>query len=222
MAQKRLPRVLEREEVEALLAVPNTRYPTGLRNRAILETMYRAGLRVSEVCNLRPGDIAWKANVIRVQQGKGRKDRDVGLREDLKGWLRAWEAKRPGSKWFFCTLGGKQLYRQYIGTAVQRMAVKSLGEERGKRVSPHVLRHCYATNWLNGGGNIRKLQEALGHEKLNSTEVYLHVRPGEVVEETRRLEAKEKGQPQAEDLREKVDALLAQVQALQSQICSDR
>jgi integrase/recombinase XerD len=109
MTPKKLPIVLERGEVEKLLAAPNTGCPTGLRNRAILEVMYRAGLRVSEVVGLRTSDIRWESATLEVHNGKGGRDRNVPVDQETGGWLRAWEAKKPKGRYFFCTLKGGKL-----------------------------------------------------------------------------------------------------------------
>ena len=87
---KKLPLVLERHEVEALKKAPNTRCPTGLRNRAVIELLHGAGLRISEVVSLKPAHINWQASVIEVHQGKGSRDRNVPVGGDTLGWLRAW------------------------------------------------------------------------------------------------------------------------------------
>ena len=85
MSRKKLPVVLDKEEAEAILAQPNTGCPTGLRNRAILEVMYRAGLRVSEVINLKPGDIRWGSGILEIRGGKGGKDRNVPVNSETLG-----------------------------------------------------------------------------------------------------------------------------------------
>lgn len=179
---KRLPVVLDTKEAEAILKLPNTGCPTGLRNRAILEVMYRAGLRLSEALKLTAADIRWDSGLLEIRHAKNDKDRTVPVDSETGAWLRAWLEKRPkgggkGSRRFFCTLKARPLSGRYVEAMVKRLAVKALGEERGKVVTPHVLRHTYATTLLNGGFTIREVQELLGHSSVSTTQIYTHVRP---------------------------------------------
>ena len=196
--QKPLPIALEPAEVEALLAVPNTRCPTGLRNRAILASMYGAGLRVSEVVSLRRGDIRWAEGMVEVHRGKGGRDRNVPITSETLAWFRAWDGKRSRSRWFFCTLQGKRLTARYLQQLVKRLARKA-GLERWEKVTPHVLRHTYATDLLDRGFTIRDVQVLLGHSNVNTTQVYTHVRPKDLAA---KIQA-----PQEPDLIEKLRAL---------------
>ena len=177
MSRKKLPVVLEKEEAEAILAQPNTGCPTGLRNRAILELMYRAGLRVSEVINLKPGDIRWGVGILEVRSGKGGKDRNVPVDSETLGWLRAWQGQRPGRRQrFFTTLQGKPLSARYLQQLVKRLAHKA-GLERADQITPHVFRHSYATGLLNDGFTIREVQTLLGHSNVSTTQIYTHISP---------------------------------------------
>lgn len=166
--RRRLPVVLAREEVAALLAaVPN------VKHLAILMTLYAAGLRVSEAVHLRVPDVDGRRMVIRIDQGKGNKDRYVMLSERLLHTLRRyWLESRPET-WLF---PGQDLTRPLSRDAVGRFlarAVDRAGIQR--RVTPHTLRHCFATHLLEAGVNIRVIQRLLGHRSLRSTEVYTHV-----------------------------------------------
>ncbi len=203
--KKRLPTVLEIHEAQKLLAVPNTRCPTGLRNRAILEVMYRGGLRVSEVVKLRAPDIRWKQGIIEVHNGKGGRDRNVPVRSETIGWLQAWGEKRPKrARFFFCTLAGKRLAVRYIQAMVERMAGRS-GVQC--RVSPHTLRHTYATEMLDQGFTIREVQMLLGHSSVQTTQIYTHVRPADIAA---KIQAQDKAEPddaEALALAEKLKAL---------------
>ncbi len=177
MSRKKLPVVLEMAEAEAILAQPNTGCPTGLRNRAILEVMYRAGLRVSEVINLKPGDIRWGSGIMEVRSGKGGKDRNVPVDSETLGWLRAWQGQRPGRRQrFFTTLQGKPLSARYLQQLVKRLAHKA-GLERADQITPHVFRHTYATELLNSDFTIREVQTLLGHSNVSTTQIYTHVEP---------------------------------------------
>ncbi len=175
--RKPLPIALDEAERTALMNAPNTRCPTGLRNRVILEVVYGAGLRVSEAINLKRSDIRWKAGIVEVRRGKGGRDRNVPIDSEVLAWLQAWDAKRPKrAKTFFCTLQGKRLLPRYIQQAIKRLAHRA-GLERADKITPHVLRHTRATDLLDRGLTIREVQAFLGHSSVSTTQVYLHVRP---------------------------------------------
>ena len=169
---KRLPVVLSGEEVVKLLDGTNT-----LKHRAILMTLYAAGLRVSEALHLRPADIDSQRMMIRVAQGKGRKDRYVMLSSKLLETLRRyWREERLHERPDTFLFPGKKpdvpLTRdtvEWAFAAAQRHAGIA------KRVSPHSLRHSFATHLLERGVNIRIIQKLLGHRSLGSTEIYTHV-----------------------------------------------
>ena len=176
---KKLPMVLDKAEIDGMLSVPNIKCLTGLRNRAILEIMAGAGLRVSEVVALRPTDVRWETGMVEVHDGKGGRDRNIPINSDTLGWLRAWQGKRPRSKRFFSTLRGGKLAVRYVQAAVKRIAGKA-GVQNAERVSPHTLRHSYATGLLEQGFNLREVQTLLGHSSITTTQIYLHVRPQEL------------------------------------------
>lgn len=182
MGRKRLPVVLEADELERLLAEPNTGCPSGLRNRAIMEVLGRAGLRNAEARHLRPSHIRWSDGLLEVRCGKGGRDRNVPFDEETRGWLRAWSSERPDGPWFFGTLDGGKLSGRYLQAMVKRLARRALGDERGDDVTPHVLRHTYATNKLDEGLTIREVQHLLGHADVSTTQIYTHVRPGNLRE----------------------------------------
>ena len=208
MGRKRLPMVLEKDELGTLLAIPNVRCPTGLRNRSLMEAMYRAGLRISEVVSLRPSDVRLGASVLEVKRAKGNRDRNVPIDQETVDWLRRWKAKRPkGARTFFCTLDGGKLSARYLQVAIKRMAVRALGEERGSLVTPHVLRHCYATYLLNDGFTIREVQELLGHANVATTQIYTHVRPKDLAEKIQGRTQRTDTQKRARELAEKLSAL---------------
>jgi integrase/recombinase XerD len=158
---KKLPVVLSQSEVAQLLAAPKK-----LKHRAILSTLYAAGLRVSELVGLRVADIDSKRMVICVRQGKGNKDRYVMLSPMLLELLRAyWQERRPKERLFPVTVRCVQM----LCAAMARKA------KLAKRVSPHTLRHSFATHLLENGENIRKIQVLLGHRSVQTTARYLHV-----------------------------------------------
>lgn len=213
--RKRLPKVLTGDELNALRAACPRRSATGLRNRAMIEAMAGAGLRVSEVVALRPKDIDWTKGTIRVNQGKGNKDRVIPVTAETLAHLQAWASKREGLGFnghrpFFLGLrtGGDELTTR----AVQDM-VKNLTARAGieKNVTPHTLRHTYATRALCDGLTIREVQDLLGHASVATTQVYTHVDP-------EALRAKVQGRGARADklaeLQEQIADLQAQIAAL--------
>jgi integrase/recombinase XerD len=216
-----LPIVLDKSEAEKLLSAPNTRCLTGLRSRAILEAMYHAGLRVSEVVNLRPGDMRWQEGIIEVHEGKGKRDRNVPVDSETLGWLQAWDAKRPGrSRRFFCTLQGKILTTRYIQRMVKCLARRAK-LERASKITPHTLRHSYATELLDGGFTIREVQHLLGHSSVSTTQIYTHVRPSDIAA---KIQGKVEGvepDSQAKALAEKLAGLPAEARELLQGVLND-
>lgn len=189
MAKNKLPKVLSREEISRLMAVPNPRYPTGLRNRVMLQLFYRAGLRRQEVMDLSPADIDYTNNLLYIQDSKGGKDRVVPFDDETKDWLLKWKERRPESDYFFCTLPGNQLNPRYVLEMVYRASEKAQvfvqnGREK-KKVHPHIFRHTYATELLEEGFGIHEVQQLLGHSNITTTAVYAHVRPVKLAEKIR-------------------------------------
>lgn len=172
-----LPKILTPSEINALMAAPNLRAPTGLRNRCMFEVMYRAGLRVGEVVSLRPRDIDTKQGTIRIFDGKGGDGTayfDLAVTGEL---LERWKDTRrrlPASKDdpFFCTLKGGPVSTRYVQQMTRRMARRA---GITAICTPHVLRHTFATNLLEEGFSIREVQEALRHANISTTERYTHV-----------------------------------------------
>jgi site-specific recombinase XerD len=166
--EQKLPVVLSPSEVAALFQVIQN-----LKHRAILMTIYATGLRVSEVTNLRVTDIDSQRQLIRVRQGKGHKDRYVMLSPKLLDLLRAyWKSYRP-TPWLFA---GESPERPFTRESVLRIC-KQAGEAAhlSKRVSPHTLRHCFATHLLEDATDLRRIQILMGHRNLKTTSKYLHV-----------------------------------------------
>jgi site-specific recombinase XerD len=163
--EKRLPLILDQSEVAHFLDSAKS-----VRDRAIMMTLYAAGLRVSEVINLRVNDIDSKRKMIRVEQGKGQKDRYVMLSPRLLEELRSyWKTMRP-SPWLFG--GDSPISTRAIQKAVERTK-KAAG--LSKPVSPKTLRHCFATHMLESGARIEQIQLLLGHRSLRTTMVYIRI-----------------------------------------------
>lgn len=166
---KRLPTVLSPEEVQRVFAVARN-----LKEKAILMTVYGAGLRASELVSLRVGDVDSARMIIHVRQGKGQKDRVVKLADHLLAALREyWMAYRP-KEWLFPrpTMSDSPLTRTDVFRLVAGAARRA---GLGKRVSPHTLRHSYATHLLDAGGDLRTIQVLMGHKNIRTTSIYMHV-----------------------------------------------
>jgi integrase/recombinase XerD len=172
MRSKHLPKRLTRDEVARLLAQPSRKYPTGVRNRALLRVLYRCGLRCAEALELRVRDVNLDRCEIRVNAGKGDKDRVVWFDSTTAEILERWKDVRPRSDWLFCTLKGRQLDGRYVRAMVARYGRKA-GIEL--RTHPHMLRHTLASELLEEGASIVEVQKILGHSDVSTTMIYTHV-----------------------------------------------
>ena len=176
---QRFPKSLSEAQVEALLAAPRVDTALGLRDRAMLETLYATGLRVSELVGLRSVEVGLNEGVVRVV-GKGDKERLVPLGDEARHWIERWLAEGRGallagvgdSDALFVTRRGGPMTRQMFWTLVKRHALAA-----GIRspLSPHTLRHAFATHLLNHGADLRVVQMLLGHADISTTQIYTHV-----------------------------------------------
>ncbi|HSG89198.1 MAG TPA: site-specific tyrosine recombinase XerD [Pseudomonadales bacterium] len=174
-----LPDTLTETDVEALLAAPELDTALGLRDRAMLETLYACGLRVTELVTLEVGQLNLRQGVVRVI-GKGSKERLVPLGEEALVWNRRWLADgrpellegRVGADVLYPSLRGRTMTRQTFWHRIRKHA-----EAAGirKHLSPHTLRHAFATHLLNHGADLRVVQLLLGHADLSTTQIYTHV-----------------------------------------------
>ena len=175
---KRLPGTLSMEEVDDLLAEPDDTNESGARDKAMLETMYASGLRVSELVDLKLEDINVQARILTVRHGKGAKQRSVPISEfaldALLHYINNFRVQNPGkrSPYVFLNRRGTPVSRVYFFKQVKKYAVQA-GIDYP--VSPHTLRHCFATHLLEGGMELRVVQELLGHTHLSTTQIYTHV-----------------------------------------------
>ena len=173
-----LPEVLTVAEIDAMLEAIDLATPEGQRNRAIVETLYSCGLRVSELVNLEIGKVFVDEGYV-IVTGKGSKERVVPISESALREISAWMDDRadidikPGEEqMLFVSRRGKRLTRVMIFYIIKRLA--ELAGIR-KEISPHTLRHSFATHLLEGGANLRAIQQMLGHESIATTELYLHL-----------------------------------------------
>ena len=173
----RIPEVLTASEQEALLAQPNPRYPTGMRNYVMLRLMLDTGLRLSEAVNLKWHDINLNTGKVMVRQGKGAKDRTLWIGDADLELLRAWRERQAkevngNPEHVFTTLAGKPVSPRYVQQMVKRYAAKA-GIQ--KSIHPHTLRHTFATDLYRETSKIRLVQKALGHANLSTTQIYTHI-----------------------------------------------
>ena len=174
-----LPKYLDLDEVDRLLAQPDTSTPRGIRDKALIELLYATGLRVTELLSLKPGDISLDAGYLTCI-GKGDKERIVPLGQAAADWIRRYVADaRPAlvkgrkSAWLFVNAkGGTQLSRVGFWKILKEYGIKA-GVSR--ELSPHVLRHSFATHLLERGADLRAIQMMLGHADLSTTQIYTHV-----------------------------------------------
>ena len=185
--EQHLPDFLSVSQVEALFRVldpdiaPSAHYALALRNRAMVELLYSSGLRVSELCNLRTGQLNLDEGYVRTI-GKGSKERVVPIGDTATTWVHRYLAEgrsnlKPqrgfaaATDEVFLTVKGKPLYRQAVFHVLRKA-----GEQTGiKKLHPHTLRHTFATHLLDGGADLRALQEMLGHSDLSTTQIYTHL-----------------------------------------------
>ena len=176
---RKLPDTLEYHEIEKILAAIDLSLPEGTRNRAIIETLYSSGLRVSELVNLKITNIYFDIGFLRVI-GKGDKERLVPVGRDAMKYLKMYIEEirvhldvKPGNENFvFLNRRGTKLSRVSIFTII-----KDAGKTAGikKNISPHTFRHSFATHLIEGGADLRAVQEMLGHESITTTEIYTHL-----------------------------------------------
>ncbi|HEY2250251.1 MAG TPA: tyrosine recombinase XerC [Planctomycetaceae bacterium] len=194
-AGRRLPHFLSTEQVAQLLESPRANQPLGLRDRAILETLYSAGLRVAELAGLNVTDWDRDADILRVI-GKGRKERVAAVgryaAQALSRWLdvRSPDTGAPAThrEAMFLNKRGRRLTTRSVGRLLEKY-IRETGLDR--LTTPHTLRHSFATHLLDGGADLRSVQEMLGHKSLTTTQIYTHV-------STKRLrETYEKAHPHA-------------------------
>ena len=177
MAKRKIPDFLTKEEQEALINIFNIRYWTSCRNKMLIELDLATGLRLSEMINLKWNDINLMTGQLKVVKGKGSKDRILYINENTITKLTLWKEKQHNKlnikcEYVFTNNKGKQL----VGRDVREMIV-NYSNKAGitKNVSPHTLRHTFATDLLRATNNLRIVQKALGHEDIRTTAIYTHI-----------------------------------------------
>ncbi len=170
-----LPKFLNQDEIGQLLAVPDVSMELGLRDRAILETMYACGLRVSEVCTLQISDVELDAGILTCK-GKGNKTRKVPIGKSAVEWLKSYLIHHRKKE----NIEIQNLFVSSLGRPISRqdvfVLVKECGEKIGRDdVSPHTLRHTFATHLVQNSADIRSVQQMLGHVDISTTQIYTHI-----------------------------------------------
>ncbi|MBI3018514.1 MAG: tyrosine recombinase XerC [Deltaproteobacteria bacterium] len=183
--EKKLPQILDVDEVFHLLETPDPSTPGGKRDRAILELLYATGIRVSELVGTNSSDFEWQAHHLKVR-GKGRKERIVPFGEKAKNALKTYEECRPffykkkeNPKAFFLNQKAGRLTPRSVARLIDKY-ILLCGST--KKISPHTLRHSFATHLLSAGANLRDIQELLGHESLSTTQKYTQVSMAQLME----------------------------------------
>jgi integrase/recombinase XerD len=194
---RKLPQTLSGDDVRKLLAQPNSREPLGLRDQAMLELLYATGLRVSELIGLQMQQINFQGNFLTVK-GKGSKVRAVPFgkwaRKKLLDYIqgaRLQLSKRRPNAFVFINRSGRPLTRQRFWKLIRGHALAA-GIE--KRVTPHTLRHSFATHLLEGGADLRSVQSMLGHADISTTQIYTHVNGARLKDVHRRHHPRERGE----------------------------
>jgi len=175
----KLPKILTEAEADRLLAQPNRRYFSPHRDYLFMRLMLKAGLRSAEAVALKPEHVDMPTGKVMVRDGKGAKDRTLWISDDLRDEIGDWLSRRPDSDYLFPTSKGTKVDTSQLRRSVKRYA-RSADIAEVERVSPHTLRHTFATRLLEATGNIRKVQKALGHSDLSTTMLYTHVVDGEL------------------------------------------
>ena len=171
--RRKIPVTLTAEEVGKIIAQPNKRVPTGLRNKAILSFIWDSGARVSDLINLRPGNLNIAKKEVIIKGGKGGVDRNLSFSDYTGELLKKYKEARPKGNYFFCTLQGNKLDRVYLYSMIGRYA-KRAGID--KKVGLHTLRHSFALKFYKESNHdLIRLQKILGHKNINTTEIYCYM-----------------------------------------------
>lgn len=179
---RKLPDILSVEEIDALILSVEVDKPEGQRNKAILETLYSCGLRVSELVNLKVSNLFFTQGFVKIE-GKSNKERLIPISERaqneiltyIDGYRKSLKIAKDAQDILFLNRRGQKLSRVMIFTIIKNLAAKV---DLDKKISPHTFRHSFATHLIDGGADLRAVQEMLGHESILTTEIYTHLERG--------------------------------------------
>lgn len=185
MRRRKIPVTLSVDEIKRLIKVPNENVPTGLRNKAILYFIWDSGARVSDVINLKPGDLNIGKREATIKGGKGGVDRHIAFSDYTATLLKKYKEARPKGNYFFCTeypSNNPKIRKKRIGNKLDRvylyLMIGKYAKRAGikKKIGLHTLRHSFALNFYkNSGHDLISLQKLLGHESLSTTEIYCYM-----------------------------------------------
>ena len=178
---RKLPKVLSDDEQQRLLNQFNLRYDSGLRNLCIVRVILDAGLRAGEAVAIKPDHLDMRTCKLMIRDGKGAKDRTLWISSGLRDLIGQWLERRCESPWLFPTRSGSKLLTRYLRQMIKTYAEKADISELEK-VSPHTLRHTFATDLYRETKNIRLVQKSLGHSDLSTTMIYTHIVDDELEE----------------------------------------
>ena len=212
--RRKIPVLLSEEEINKIIAQPNKIYPTGLRNKAILSFIWDSGARVSDITNLKPGNINIGKREVLIKCGKGDVDRNLSFSDYTAELLKKYKEARPKGDYFFCTLKGKKLGRIYLYNMVRRYA-KRAGID--KKIGLHTLRHSFALKFYKDSGHdLIRLQKILGHKSLNTTQIYCYMDSTDVKEGLEAYYGKRDSKNP--DLKDRIKSLEVEIQSLKDHL----
>ncbi len=223
--RRKIPVTLTAEEIGKILKIPNERTLTGLRNKTLLSFIWDSGARVSDVINLKPGNLNIGKREATIIEGKGGVDRVIAFSEYTAGLLKRYKEIRPKGEYFFCSfyksnnpkakkgkIGSKmdrvQLYIM-IGKYAKRAGIK-------KKIGLHTLRHSFALNFYKSGHDLIALQKLLGHASLRTTEIYVYMDSTDVLEASDKYYKKRDSE--ARDIQKRIEDLEKQIQDLKAEV----
>jgi site-specific recombinase XerD len=213
--RRKIPNILTAEQITKLIAQPNKRVPTGLRNKAMLSFIFDNGARVSDIINLRPGDLNLTKREVIIKEGKGGIDRNLSFSEGTGELLKKYKNDRPKGEYFFCTIKGGKLNRIYIWQMIGRYA-RRIGIK--KNIGCHTLRHSFAVKFYQDSNHdLIRLQKILGHRSLATTQIYCYIDPTDVKEGLEKYYNKRDGSKE-NNIKEKVKNLEEAIEKLKSEI----
>lgn len=192
--KRTLPCIISRQQAAKLLLLPNVKTLQGLRDKVILQLLYRCGLRNSELCNLLVDNVNLAEGYIIVRKGKRDKDRIIPLDKETLKLLKNWLVVKPPGDYVACGIkpnnAGQKLSSNFIRLLIREYSQKAgiyITTRQGKRkpIHPHVLRHACLTELLEEGFTLPEVQEIAGHEDISTTQVYMHVRPEALIKKMR-------------------------------------
>lgn len=210
--RRKIPITLTVEEMNNLIKQPNKNVPTGLRNKAILSFIWDSGARVSDVVNLKTGNINIGKREVTVIGGKGDVDRNLSFSDYTGELLKKYKEARPKGEYFFCTLQGNKLDRVYLYSMIRRYA-KRIGID--KKIGLHTLRHSFALKFYKDSGHdLIRLQKILGHKNINTTEIYCYMDKSVIKEGLEAYYSKRDSRNQ--DIKDKIKFLEEEIRSLKA------